>query len=201
MQLDKFRAMSAEDCRQAYLSGKLDRFKSEFHEVATGEKDSPAYEGADMARIRHKLDISQEALGVILGFSAKAVSQWERSIRKIPKTVCNNLCCLDRLEDIYFDVIKENLPHIELLRAAVLREDRPYPAPAEKEEGPPPEVFDRDALRALRVRRNLTRKKLAALLSISLSTLSRWEKGTLRPKGIYLTVLRLLWKKGIGGLT
>jgi len=46
----------------------------------------------------------------------------------------------------------------------------------------------------------MTRGEFAKLLGVAQSTTDKWENGSIQPKGPALTVLKILWTKGINAL-
>lgn len=196
MQLHQLQAMSTDRCRQDYWSGKISRFDLGFHDLLTGECQWPEYEAADIVRIRKKYNLSQEGLGRILTVSSTSVSHWERSVSKIPASICLLLRILDALEDVFFDVIKSNPQRIGLIRAVLREEDSLCALPSVKARLTPPAVFGKEELNTLRNRLNLSRKAFAESIGISVSTLDKWESGSVRPSGPTLHLLKWLWLNG-----
>ncbi len=54
--------------------------------------------------------------------------------------------------------------------------------------------MDKNALRQLRLRLNMTQQQLATEIGIAMSTLSRWERGEGVPRGAALKLLQALSK-------
>lgn len=203
MRLAELRELTFDNARDYYGIGKLTRFEMLFRDYLNNDIDWPKYEPHDVVALRERLNLTQEALAVLLKVSIKTVLRWETEGEEIPSTGCIALCILDKLGDGVFDLMKEDVPNYVLMQA--LR-DEPSNLTAGitdslynlslREEQTVPNPFDKAAVQELRSRLRMSRREFAELLEISPSTVDKWENGAVKPKGPSLTVMKILWLKG-----
>ena len=203
MRLAELRELAFDTARDFYSIGKLTRFEMLFRDYLNNDIDWPKYKPHDVVALRERLNLTQEALALLLKVSIKTVLRWETEGEEVPSTACIALCILDKLGDGVFDLMKEDVPNFILMQTLrdepsnltagitdslynlSLREEQKIPAP-----------FDQTAVQELRNRLRMSRREFAELLEISPSTVDKWESGAIKPKGPSLTVMKILWMKG-----
>lgn len=208
MKLSVIKKLSSTDCRTRYDRGELTRFEVMFRDYLTGEIDWPEYTANDIVALRNKLNLTQEALALLLKVSPKTVMRWENEGEEIPRTACLALCAVSKLGNAVFDLMNPNVSQFSLIATSDpvdicmndLAESSRWSLSAQQTILQAPDPFDKQAVAVLRARLNLTRREFAKLLDVSQSTSDKWESGAVIPKGPALTVLKILWVKGISAL-
>ena len=208
MRLSELKALSREESQEGYARGNLTRFSFMFRDYLNGEKAWPVYQPADIAALRERLNLTQEALAVLLQVSAKTVMRWESAEDLVPGTAQTALCTLDKLGDGIFDLMDTKYTQFKLMVTSGEEqnltkdtEDAAYNLSASRRQSAPPENFDKAALTAVRERLNVSRREFAQLLGVSPSTTDKWESGSVIPKGPALRLLQILWMHGSKPLT
>ena len=203
MRLAELKKLTFNTARDYYGVGKLTRFEMLFRDYLNQEIDWPKYKPQDIVGLRQKLNLTQEALAVLLKVSPKTVLRWETDAEEIPSTACIALCIIDKLGDGIFDLMKDDAAGYTLLQTL---KDRPSDLTAGfadslynltlREQQVLPEPFDNKVVQELRSRLRMSVREFAELLDISPSTVNKWESGAVTPKGPSLTVMKILWTKG-----
>ena len=167
----------------------------------------PHYAPEDVIALREKLNLTQEALAVLLRVSPKTVLRWETKGEEIPSTACIALCILDKLGDGVFDLMRDDAGSYTLIESLKEQKsdltaginDSLYNLSL-RDKQILPEPFDKTAVQELRSRLRMSRREFADLLEVSPSTVDKWESGAVVPKGPSLTVMKILWLKGTEAL-
>jgi len=199
MRLSRLKKLSSSDALDAYCVGRISRFEMNFSNYLRGEIDWPEYKPADVAALREDLGLTQEGMAVLLKVTPKTIQRWETEEGAISSTALIALCTLDKLRDEVFDLMAKDSRRFTLLQS-VIREEEPAQslddAHPRRSNPPPPDAFDKEDVKTLQARLKLSRQAFADLLGVSLSTVEKWENGSVIPKGPALTVLKLLWTHG-----
>ena len=203
MRLAELKKLAFNDARDYYSVGKITRFEMLFRDYLNQEIDWPHYAPEDVIALREKLNLTQEALAVLLRVSPKTVLRWETKGEEIPSTACIALCILDKLGDGVFDLMRDDAGSYTLIESLKEQKsdltaginDSLYNLSL-RDKQILPEPFDKAAVQELRSRLRMSRRELADLLEVSPSTVDKWESGAVTPKGPSLTVIKILWLKG-----
>ena len=173
----------------------------------TAETWKPKLNAQDFQRIRHKLELTQEEFGDVLGYSLASVKRWEKGYKPI-RTVLILYAVLDHLESELFELLA--LPpgeRVHLLgvtlrefRTACITADVVAQREARARASDIPREFDSEALTRLMERQSLTRHSLADTLGLSFSAVDKWFKGPSKPRKPTQMLLRLLWRDGPAAL-
>ncbi len=209
MQLSKLKSLSADECWQGYLMGKVTHFDCMFRDYLTGRIEWPEYGPDAIVKIRERFDLTQEALAALLGVSPKSVLRWETAGESIPTPTRIALCVLDRLGDGVFDLMKGERSLIDFSRS--LSGDRDltrgpgsavynFEQQRQKTNSHIPERFDQHAVADLQNRLRMNRREFAEALGVSQSTIDKWKSGAVEPSGSALTLLKILWQQGAAAL-
>ncbi len=202
MQMSRLQAMSVSDCWHDYALGKLTRFECLFRDFLMDEISWPQYGAAEIIRLRERHSLTQEALGRLLGVSAKTVLRWETEGETVPQPVHIALAALDRMGEGIFELMSGTGSFRELesslspapgLVRGFETGRRPAPSP---EEASVPETFTGQTVRELRARLRMSVRDFAAALGVATSTVSKWESGEMLPRGASLTLMQILWQHG-----
>ncbi|MDO4937291.1 MAG: helix-turn-helix domain-containing protein [Sutterellaceae bacterium] len=201
--------MSDRQADKSFADGRLTRFHYMFRNFLNGELRWPEYTPNDVARVRASLNLTQDALGELLMVSPKTVLRWETEGEKVPPSVCIALCVLQKLGADVFELMKPEYRSFALKVADWEKQDMindmadsvQYNLAAQRQQAELPKVFDQEAVSTLRKRLGLTREKFAQVLGVSRSTAIKWENGSVTPKGPALTILQILWQKGLDALS
>ena len=194
MQFALLKALSPENARLRFRQGKLSSFDYALYRYLGEEKAVRRLCGADIRELRQNLSLTQEALGEILDVTKRTILRWENDQDPIPRTANIALNALWTLEDKFFDLMKP-----EGAVKAVPTEEPIVPTPAITDTEPDDRLndeFDTAAITDLRERLRMTRTEFADFLSVSTSTLIKWETGAVQPKGPALTLLKILRRDG-----
>ena len=197
MRLSKLKKLSSSEAEDAFFSGRISRFKMKFSNYLRGEIGWPEYKPADVTALRERFGLTQVGLGLLLRVSPKTVLRWESVEGSIPTTAVIALFTLDKLREEIFQMMNEDIPRFRLVPAAGSKSD-PERLLGDWMSVPPPETFGKEEVKALRDRLRLTLPELAELIGVSSSTMEKWERGIVTPKGPSLALLKLLWTHGAG---
>lgn len=206
MQLSKLKALSSGECWNDYLVGKLTRFECMFRDFLTGEIDWPQYTPADVVALRKRHHLTQEGLAALLKVSLKSVMRWETDGEVIPSAVLIALCTIDKLGDKVFLLMQgessfawheksqqhadsDLVKGLNVAQSAVRNERQRLASDV-------PDPFTHTAVKELRARLRLTKRAFAQVLGVSLSTVDKWENGSVVPRGAALTLLKIIWQRG-----
>jgi len=208
MQLSKLKALSADQCWQGYLMGKVTHFECMFRDYLTGAIDWPEYGPEDIVKLRERFNLTQEALAALLGVSPKSVLRWETEGESIPTPIRISLCTLDRLGDGLFDLMKGTRSLIEFSRSLTGQNltrgtnSAAYSIECKRRDmgNPVPMNFDKGAVSDLQGRLRMNRREFAQALGVSQSTVDKWKSGAVAPSGSALTLLKILWLQGASAL-
>lgn len=102
MRLSALKSLTTEECRRRLAAGQITRFQSMFRDYLNGEISWPQYCGPDVASLRERLNLTQEALAALLKVSPKTVFRWEAEAETIQPNYCIALCMLDKLGEGVF---------------------------------------------------------------------------------------------------
>lgn len=208
MRLSALKSLTTEECRRRLAAGQITRFQSMFRAYLNGEISWPQYCGPDVASLRERLNLTQEALAALLKVSPKTVFRWEAEAETIQPNYCIALCMLDKLGEGVFTLMDEHQKHFTLEAAPERRDNLTgdladsvrYNLEANRRDAGFPDPFDGKAVAELRRRLGLTRRGLAEELSVSPSTVDKWEQGDVALRGPALTILKILWHQGLKAL-
>lgn len=206
--LAALKTMSSSQCRDDYAVGKLTRFEVMFRDYLNGQIDWPLFKPKDIVRLRERFNLTQEALGTLLRVSPKTVLRWETEGETIPNTARIALCTIEKLGPGIFELMNPEIDQYDLLATSGrsddlvgdLEESAHYNLRAQRLREATPDPFDAKAVGELRSRLRMTRGEFAKLLGVSQSTTDKWENGSIQPKGPALTILKILWTKGVDAL-
>lgn len=167
----------------------------------------PKLNAQDFQRIRHKLELTQDELGHVLGYSLSSVKRWEKGY-KPSQIVLLLYAVLDHLESEFFELLALSPgERVHLLggtlrefRNACITEDVVAKREARARASDIPREFDSEALTRLMERQSLTRHSLADTLGLSFSAVDKWFKGPSKPRKPTQMLLRLLWRDGPAAL-
>lgn len=73
MRLSALKQLSTEECRRRLAAGQITRFQAMFRDYLNGEISWPHYCGPDVAALRERLNLTQEALAALLKVSPKTI--------------------------------------------------------------------------------------------------------------------------------
>ena len=208
MRLSALKQLSTEECRRRLAAGQITRFQAMFRDYLNGEISWPHYCGPDVAALRERLNLTQEALAALLKVSPKTIFRWESEAEALQPNYCIALCMLDKLGDGVLTLMDQHQKHFTLEAAPERRDNLTedladsvrYNLEANRREPGIPEPFDGKAVAELRRRLGLTRRGLAEELSVSPSTVDKWEQGDVALRGPALTILKILWQQGLKAL-
>ena len=131
--------------------------------------------------------------------SPKSILRWVTEEGVTPTTGVIALCTLEKLRGDVFGLMDEDSGQLMLVQENVKPEDAPRPLKdprASPQKRRPPDAFGRKEIKTLQARFNISRPAFAELLGVSLSTVDKWESGSVTPKGPSLAILKLLWAHG-----
>ena len=201
MRSEELKKLTENEAETAYMLGEISRFEFRFRDFLLGRCEWKTFTGRDLQALREHLSLTQEVLGGLLNVSKQTILRWEKEGEALPVWAYPALTFLDRLEDGIFEVMRR-----PSRRDAGCMADMSLPFPRE---GDPddwndrvhvPSDFGPEEVKTLRRRLHVTRKGLAEMMDVSLSSVDKWESGAVSPKGPALIVLKLLWKRGPKGL-
>ena len=167
----------------------------------------PKLNAQDFQRIRHKLELTQDEIGHVLGYSLSSVKRWEKGY-KPSQIVLLLYAVLDHLESEFFELLALSPgERVHLLggtlrefRTACITEDVVAKREVRARASDIPREFDSEALTRLLKRHSLTRHSLADTLGLSFSAVDKWFKGPSKPRKPTQILLRLLWRDGPAAL-
>ena len=200
--------MSSSQSRDDYAVGKLTRFEMMFRDYLNGQIDWPLFKPSDVVSLREKHNLTQEALGELLRVSPKTVLRWETEGETIPNTARIALCAIAKLGPGIFELMNPEIAQYDLMATSNRSDDLVndlhdsvhYNLRAQRRQNELPEPCDAKAVGELRSRLRMTRGEFAKLLGVAQSTTDKWENGSIQPNGPALTVLKILWTKGINAV-
>ena len=199
MRLSQLKKLSSSEALDAYLVGRISLFQMNFSNYLRGEIDWPEYKPEEVAALREKLGLTQDGLAALLKVNPKTIQRWETEEGSIPSTALIALCTLEKLREDVFTLMDEDKPRFTLMQS-VIREEEPAQslddAHPRRSNPPPPESFGKEDVKTLQARLKLSCQAFADLLGVSISTVEKWESGSVTPRGPALTVLKLLWTHG-----
>ena len=208
MRLSVLKSLSAEECRRRLAAGEITRFQAMFRDYLNGDIDWPEYRGEDVAALRGRLNLTQEALAALLKVSPKTVFRWESGDEPLLPVYSISLCLLDKVGEGIFKLMNAGCRHFTLESAGERRDNLTqdladsarYNLEAKRRETELPDPFDGRAVEELRRRLGFSRRGLAEELSVSPSTIDKWEQGDVALRGPALTILKILWQQGLKAL-
>lgn len=176
MRLSALKQLSTEECRRMLAAGQITRFQAMFRDYLNGEISWPQYCGPDVAALRERLNLTQEALAALLKVSPKTIFRWESEAEALQPNYCIALCMLDKLGEGVFTLMDQHQKHFTLEAAPERRDNLTedladsvrYNLEANRREPGIPEPFDGKAVAELR--------------------------------GPALTILKILWQQGLKAL-
>lgn len=94
-----------------------------FRDYLNGEISWPHYCGPDVAALRERLNLTQEALAALLKVSPKTIFRWESEAEALQPNYCIALCMLDKLGDGVFTLMDQHQKHFTLEAAPERRDN------------------------------------------------------------------------------
>lgn len=98
--MSRIQTVVREQIEELVNGGFLDSgYLDELDQITARDIDIPKpniYEGEEIAKLRRKLNCSQQVFAEIMGVTADTISKWERNVRKPEKVACRFLRVLDR---------------------------------------------------------------------------------------------------------